>query len=335
MPTEKRFSFAEIVQGRDASVRVTDDKLLSAVDLVTLMTGKNVNHANECLRDLNQSLFDNENFIIRSRSRYVSFEHALELIMVLPGKVAKETRIKFADIIRRYIAGDKSLICEIETNAKSNDQIALMAKKGSLSTEEESMMLVRKRKFEEMELAKLDQDYKFRELEIKAKEEEIKAREIANQSAILSNKSTEIAIRDTEYSLMSKVTSSYRELCQDTVIDGRARLILKDNFLNIALLNNLEKKSTKEEEDDALQKPISLSMVASDMHIKLSKEESISIGIELKKRYVAKYGKNPDKHEQLCDGRVTKVNSYMASDRPMMEEVLRWHAQGRPKAQSL
>ncbi len=49
-------SFEEIVKGRDATVRVTDDGLLYAVDLVTTMTGKDVNQANECLRDLNQSL---------------------------------------------------------------------------------------------------------------------------------------------------------------------------------------------------------------------------------------------------------------------------------------
>lgn len=36
---QKYFSFAEIIQGRDATVRVTDDGLLYAVDLVMVMTG--------------------------------------------------------------------------------------------------------------------------------------------------------------------------------------------------------------------------------------------------------------------------------------------------------
>jgi hypothetical protein len=43
----KTISFAEIVHGRDASVRVTDDKLLYAVDLVMVMTGKNRNYAGQ------------------------------------------------------------------------------------------------------------------------------------------------------------------------------------------------------------------------------------------------------------------------------------------------
>ena len=33
-------SFADIVQGRDATVRVTEDKLIYAVDLVMAVTGE-------------------------------------------------------------------------------------------------------------------------------------------------------------------------------------------------------------------------------------------------------------------------------------------------------
>ena len=40
MACSKMISFAEIVQGRDASVRVTEDRLLYAVDLAVLGTGQ-------------------------------------------------------------------------------------------------------------------------------------------------------------------------------------------------------------------------------------------------------------------------------------------------------
>ena len=36
---QKVMSFAEVVQGRDATVRVTPDGMLYAVDLVMVMTG--------------------------------------------------------------------------------------------------------------------------------------------------------------------------------------------------------------------------------------------------------------------------------------------------------
>ena len=37
---QRVMSFAEVVHGRDASVRITHDKLLHALDLVMVMTGK-------------------------------------------------------------------------------------------------------------------------------------------------------------------------------------------------------------------------------------------------------------------------------------------------------
>lgn len=73
-------------------------------------------------------------------------------------------------------------------------------------------------------------------------------------------------------------------------------------------------------------KPISLSMVAAELGLKIPPNELISIGMELKKKYMAKHGKEPTKHDQLCGGRMTKVNSYMEADRDIMEEVLRTHA---------
>ena len=45
--------------------------------------------------------------------------------MVLKGKKADESRTKFANIIRRYMAGDESLIREIQANAVSSSRVAL------------------------------------------------------------------------------------------------------------------------------------------------------------------------------------------------------------------
>jgi hypothetical protein len=115
-PMPATISFAEIIHGRDASVRLTDDRLLYAVDLVTVMTGKNCNDSNECLRGLNPCLFNREKFTVRSRCRLLTFEHAIELIMVLPGKTAKAIRKQFKDIIVRYLDGDRSMCHEIEKN---------------------------------------------------------------------------------------------------------------------------------------------------------------------------------------------------------------------------
>jgi hypothetical protein len=114
---ENLISFAEIVHGGDSSIRVTNDGMIYAVDLVMLVTGKNRNHSNECIRTLSKSLFDICHIQMRDRIRLVSLEHAIQLVMVLPGKGAKESRSLFADIIKRYINDNKFMHSPLNTPA--------------------------------------------------------------------------------------------------------------------------------------------------------------------------------------------------------------------------
>ena len=116
-------SFEEIVKERDAKVRVTADGYLYAVDLVMIITGNNRNDSGMVLRRLTEETFPSDKFTERkmpgkgnANTKLVSFRHAIELVMVLPGKMAKETRAQFAGIIHRYMAGDGSLVAEIEAN---------------------------------------------------------------------------------------------------------------------------------------------------------------------------------------------------------------------------
>lgn len=115
---QRYFSFAEIVHGRDASVRVTHDGLLYAVDLVMVVTGKNRDDAGKALRRLTDDIFQSDQMSVRPSdngghpTKLLTFQNALKLVMVLPGRVAKETRTQFANIIRRYMAGDYSMISE-------------------------------------------------------------------------------------------------------------------------------------------------------------------------------------------------------------------------------
>ena len=51
-----------------------------------------------------------------SKTKLVSLEYAIELVMILPGKTAKSIRKKFADIITRYLDGDGLLCNEIKAN---------------------------------------------------------------------------------------------------------------------------------------------------------------------------------------------------------------------------
>jgi len=273
-----------------------------------VMTGASKDYAGQHLRRLPDEFFQSCKLHDRQLStrggyltKLVSFQDAIELIMVLPGKVAKETRTKFADIIRRYIAGDRSLIPEINANAQSDAPIAQMARAAD-AVNVDQMALPLKRKLEELQIAEL-------EIQIQTKKQEY-------------------AIKKQDCVITSVV--QYRELCQDTIMDERARLIFKDYFLNQAMSFQQPQITNGSDGSGSTvnnNKPISLSLVAGEMGLRIPTNELIALGKELKKRYVALHGKDPSKHDQLCDGRMTKVNSYMESDRPLMQEVLRgWRA---------
>jgi hypothetical protein len=254
-------SFAQIVQGRDASVRVNKDGLADLVDLVMVATGKNCNHSNELLRDLKPSLFDNEKIVMHNGRRYVTLKDAITLIMVLPGKMAKEMRSQFADIIHDYIK--RNFEPEFDNQ-------------GSLCGF--------KRRREELELLKLD--------------EEIKT---MAQNRIISAAAEIERVRDPTKSNL----------------DERTRLMVQDAMQN-SILNNMA-VTTNQVSENA---PISISSVAKEMGYNASPEDCQRIGTDLSKRYRQKHGQPPSKHDQVCKGRVTSVNSYLEKDRPLVVEAV-------------
>ena len=111
MPPAKCITFAETVQGRDASVRVIENGMIWAIDLAVVVTGKPRGEASLAIRRIPE-VFPASKMIIRSLpgkgnafTKLVTFQDSIELVMVLPGKVARETRTQFAGIIQRYMAG--------------------------------------------------------------------------------------------------------------------------------------------------------------------------------------------------------------------------------------
>jgi hypothetical protein len=116
-------SFEGIVKGRDSTIRVTADGLLSAVDLVMVVTGKDRDHSGKMLRRLPERDFSSDNFIQRMlsthggcKTKLVTLHHAAKLVMVLPGKSSKRYQKQFADILIRYLDGDLSMCSEIANN---------------------------------------------------------------------------------------------------------------------------------------------------------------------------------------------------------------------------
>ena len=286
--TKPPLSFADLVKGRDASVRVIEDGAADVVDLVMVATGKDCNQSNELLRDLKPSLFDKEKIFTIEKRRYVTLKDAISLIMVLPGKMAKELRSQFADIIEKYIRENLGLS----------------------PAAEEPMLTGFKRRREELELSKL--------------EEEIKG---MVQTRILAATAEMERVRD-------PIRSN---------LDDRTRLMIQDAMQN-SILNTMHSVSTGMgggqgqggpmllTNGTSANAPISISSVAAALKYKPSSSDYKRIGMDLRKRYLKKHGKAPTKHDQLCDGRVTYVNSYTEQDRALVVEVL--HSYFKPSDDS-
>jgi len=296
MACSKLFSFAEVVQGRDASVRVTDDGLMVAVDLVMVASGKNKNDAGKDLRELKEDVFPAAKFTVRTLAgkgnvniRLVSFQDAIELIMVLPGKVARETRKEFASIIHRYLAGDKSLIKEIEANAESSSPIAQLAR-ATLPDPEDPEARRKRIKREDLELVKLERESQ--ELHIK------------NVQAFMG--------------LMNTIRPDWMQT------DARFRLQTEDMIKNIyaappAMITNTD-------EPAAVSRPASLSIsqLVKELGGKTLKHaDACRVGALAAKRYRALHDdEDPPKHRQWVDGAERVVNSYTEDDREMLTAVL-------------
>ena len=89
----------------------------------------------QVIRRLSNDIFPSDKMSERTlpgkgnaHTKVLTFQNAIELVMVLPGEVAKGTRKQFSDVIKRYIAGDASLVPEIQANAQSASPIAQMAR---------------------------------------------------------------------------------------------------------------------------------------------------------------------------------------------------------------
>ena len=122
-----RISFKSIIPNA-GDVRMTDIdgvQYLWAVDLAMAVTGKNRKDAGEMLGDLKAHLFDKGRFVVKRLPgngkwgvRLVTIKDALELVMMLPGSVARSVRSGLCQILTRHLSGDPTLAAETANNAR-------------------------------------------------------------------------------------------------------------------------------------------------------------------------------------------------------------------------
>ena len=307
--SQRTFTFAEVVKGRDASVRVTEDGLLFAVDLTMVMSGLGRDQAGLAIRRLPDELFPSIKLIERrtpgkgnAYTKLVSFDDAIELVMVLPGKVARETRVKFADIIKRYLAGDLSLIKEIHDNAVSDSLITQMAQAS-------------------MDNSSLNDKCRKRQLE---REDVLFEMEMAERKQRLLNAAAETQAKTV--SIQKTLREEYTSLCPGQLMDERARVMFKDNLLNLAfpqgiatavqVIGNGDHTSALED-----TRPLTISSFALEEGKRYDTKALQRIGSIMSSMYQKKYGGKASQHEQYTEGAVRAVRSYTWRDQDMLREA--------------
>ena len=129
--------FSELIAG--ASVRVTRINgvvHMSIRDIIMVVTSKDANHSAQTWRESPESFKNEVNQSVvyfqfpgrgQSVQPVITFEGALKLVMWLPGDGAKDYRSAFCDILKRYYAGDPTLVPEIHANAASEAPLHKMA----------------------------------------------------------------------------------------------------------------------------------------------------------------------------------------------------------------
>ena len=113
--------FSELVPGY--TVTICSPLHFDAVELNMALCKKSRDVAYKDLRRLGNDDFHSTKLIKlklpgkgNNKTLSVHFSHAVELVMVLPGKASKVFRKKFADIIVRYLDGDITMCAEIKKN---------------------------------------------------------------------------------------------------------------------------------------------------------------------------------------------------------------------------
>ena len=299
-------SFAALTRGIHSSVRVTADALIYAVDLAMVVTGLDRDAAGLALRRILNKKTVTFNVTERNtgglgnyKTKLVNFKDALQLIMVLGGDIAKETRAQFAEILTDYFGGKESLVDKIRANAASDSPIAQMARACDPEDEQARSKRIKR---EDLEIKREEMDIKREEIELVKLEQEVQIMRMQGAQLFM----------DT----MNRINPTWMKT------DTRFRLSTEDMVKNIITTPSTQLCQLSLTNGDS--KTLSIGQLAQELGYKRpSHSDSIRAGAIAAKRYRETHDNaEPAKHRQWVDGCERVVNSYTEADRDMLTEVL-------------
>lgn len=258
----------------------------------------------------------------------LNYTGLLKLVMALPGNNAKIMRTKFAEILKRYFAGDSSLIAEIEHNEASSGAVHEAAREalhdapvmeldnGSGAVDRPK----RKRDTEEM----LEEDPGERKIRLRKMEMEIEQMHIDMQAK---KKESDVKYQTACLENLERVQRLYTNLCTGGIIDDRARVMFKDDFLNLRKTTDVSSASNDSNQrlitDSSKPKELTISDLALKMQIRLAHGQLTQAGRIMARLYREKYNEDPQQVERYVDGAARMVKRYTTDHQDLMEQAIK------------
>jgi hypothetical protein len=235
------------------------------------------------------------------RTQLVSLKDALQLVMVLPGDMAKAVRVQISEVMTDFFKGDESLVDQIRANAASDSPICQLARADEPTPED--LEARRKRiKRDELEMMRM-------QVEI----EERRANTMRNLQ-----ETQEMRMRGIEYSmqLLDRLNPTWQKS------DARFRMQTEDMVKNILTVPVTTASLLTNGEPSKQQATLSISQLAQELGCKkLLNSQLSSVGSRAARLFRTRYGKEPTKHRQWCDGAERDINTYTEADRPLLTQV--------------
>lgn len=230
------------------------------------------------------------------------------LLLILGSKVAAKYREMIEGTFTRVMAGDRSLIEVINTNADSQAPIQ-QAFRAALAQEPVAPVL------DEACLGK------------KRERDEIVVDPLAERRLQLDEAEFRLRERREALEHMNRGMELMESLKTRKNIDERTKLQFEDHIKNVILSASSHYKPIKAITDGNPAanetESLSVSVLAAEMGYKCSDREIINIGRSMASKYRDKYQKDPPKHKQFVKGNYIPVNSYMERDRSLMQRAVR------------
>jgi hypothetical protein len=237
------------------------------------------------------------------------------MVMVLPGDEAKRIRQQFADIITRYIAGDATLVQEIEANAASVNPISQLAR-NALTSEQLEEKRKRRRALEDISISERHLELEKGKMELEKGRIELDLFKVkAPVDFVIHCMST---IETMCGGLEDRDKKRYKAMLN---ISADAQI------KRLAITNNVGVEDDEVEEEVAyVPTPTSISDIVSTMKISgLKGPDYQQIGKIAKRMYVASHdGAIPTQHNQQApNGQWFKVNDYyLETDEKMLKDAV-------------